>query len=111
MKIVLADQGRVLWGSSRVRNFVEFNDSPAAEITSPPRFLFGNAFHILDMYEEKTIAVLADRLYRIAATLETMRNVQFQLDIARIAGLHHAVHLLRTLSERTHVVVVSELDS
>src|SRR5581483_8892430 len=108
MKIVLADQCRVLWSTRRIGHSVELNHSPAAEINvfecleagrhidaSAPqldktiipaafRFLFWDALNIFDVYEQQTILVLLNGFDGVPTALHTMRDVQLEFHVTRI---------------------------
>src|SRR5438128_1358279 len=68
-------------------------------------------FDILYMKKEQTVAVFPDRPGRIASPLEIVRDIQLQLDVARIGRLQNLVHRLGSLAQRAHVIVISQRDS
>ena len=58
--------------------------------------------------KKQPLAVFCDGSYRIASTLEVVRHVQQQLDVARVSGLHDAIKAFRAFTERAHVVVIGQ---
>ena len=53
----------------------------------------------------------SDGLRRVAATLRVMRHVEFQLDVARVRRVHHAVNFVGRFAETAHVIVIAERDA
>ena len=63
------------------------------------------------MQEQKPVGVLLNGFGRVAPALEVMRHIEFQLGVARVRRLQNLLYLFGTLSQRAHVVVVSERNS
>src|SRR5438477_8643403 len=66
------------------------------------------ALDVLEVEEEMPPRVLADRGDRIAAALPVMRDVELELDVARIRRVEDSIDLLGFFSEVVHVIVITE---
>src|SRR5579872_6191599 len=67
--------------------------------------------NIFEMQKQQTVVIFVDGLHRIAAALQVVSDVEFQLAVARIGGLENLVESLRALTHGTHVIVIAERDS
>src|SRR5512146_2407064 len=67
--------------------------------------------HIFEVQEEQPMAVLADCCRWVAATLQIVRNVEFEGEILGIGFAENCIDRLRRLANRVHVVVKAELDA
>ena len=60
------------------------------------------------MDEDQPIRVLPHGADRIAAALLVVRNIEQELHVPRVRGIHDLCDFLRLLAERVHVMVVRE---
>jgi hypothetical protein len=132
LEICLADDGGLLRRSRLIRNSVEFDDSPAAEldliqrskdrgnIDAPTtqfdelegiprlRCVGRNIVHVLEVKKQKAVVILANRLRGITCTSDQVCSIELELHIFRIRALENKVEIGRHLAKRIEVVVVAE---
>ena len=63
------------------------------------------------MQEQQAVGIFFDGFHGIAAALEIVGNVEFQLGVARIGGFEDLIDFFGMLAERAHVIVVAERNS
>ncbi len=63
------------------------------------------------MQEEQTVLVFADGLHGIATAHLVVRDVELELHVTRICRVEDPPHLVGTLADRVHVIVIAERDS
>src|SRR5579885_858877 len=129
LEIGLVDLGACFWSARGIGDGVEFHDGPAAEMDATQSGERGGYIHaaaakldetvrafvagrerldVLEVEKQEAVAIGLDGLCGIAAALEIVRDIEFQLHIARIARFEDLRDLLRMLAERTHVIVVAQ---
>src|SRR5579883_1783644 len=129
LEIPLVDLRTCFRGARWIGDGVEFHDGPAAEMDATQSLKHGGYIHaaaakldetvrallagrkrldILKMEKQEAVAIGLDGLHGIAATLEIVSDIEFQLQIAWIARFEDLRDLLRMLAERTHVIVVAQ---
>ena len=66
---------------------------------------------IFDVQEQQPVGVFVNGFDRIAAALEIMRDVEFELRVARVGRRQDLIDFFRGLPKRTHVIVITQWDS